>query len=85
MILKAISETPLVMDKRREQEILNNKYAAEGWGTDPKVPSHLRPVAAGEYLTANMVPLLWIEIRQIQRNREKAELERRYKEWLAIR
>lgn len=64
-------------------ETLNNKYAQEGWGADSKVPSHLRPVAAGLYLTETMVPQLWIEIRKMQRRIKEREKERRYREWLA--
>ena len=64
-------------------ETLNNKYAPEGWGTEVNVPSHLRPLSAGLYLTETMVPRLWIEIREIQRRAKEREKERRYREWLA--
>lgn len=56
-------------------EALANKYAPEDWGVDPRVPSHLRPQAAAEYLTTRMVPKLWAEIREMQ-DRSKRGVKR---------
>jgi hypothetical protein len=59
------------------EESLSNRYAPEGWGADLGTPSHYRPLAGGEYLTAHMVPKLWDEIRAIQDRKN-----RRVKTWL---
>lgn len=48
-------------------ESLNNMYGPADWGVDYGVPSHLRPRAAGEYLSVVMVPKLWDEIHAIQK------------------
>lgn len=48
-------------------ESLSNMYASVDWGVDPGVPSHLRPQAAGEYLTGIMVPKLWKEIHEMKK------------------
>ena len=64
-------------------ETLNNKFAPEGWGADMKAPSHLRPYSAGRYLTEQMVPKLWAEIKEIQVRIKEREKQRRYREWLA--
>lgn len=52
-------------------ESLSNMYAPVDWGADVGVPSHLRPRAAGEYLSVVMVPKLWDEIHEMQRRMKR--------------
>ena len=63
------------MSEPKYEDMLSNKYAPEGWGADFRTPSHYRPQAAGEYLTAHMVPKLWAEIREMQ-DRSKRGVKR---------
>lgn len=55
------------MSDLSRDESLSNMYAPLDWGVDYGVPSHLRPQAAGEYLTVMMVPKVWKEIHEMQR------------------
>jgi hypothetical protein len=66
-----------MMREPEYEEMLSNKYAPEGWGAGFRTPSHLRPQAAGEYLTSRMVPKLWAEIWDIQNRKRTGD-----KTWL---